>query len=117
MAGFTFGARTITTRLTADDYPNMAAMIPAEFTAAAVLDTGELAEAVKRLAVVAARDTPIHLAFSPGQVELTAGSADEADGTDTVGCELDGDPLTVAFHPRRLLDALTAVGTGRARIA
>ena len=29
---------------------------------------------------------------------------------------LDGDPLTVAFHPR-LLDALTATGTGRARIA
>ena len=117
VAGFTFGARTITTRLTAGDYPNMARMIPAEFAAAAVLDTGELAEAVKRLAVVAARDTPIHLAFGPGQVELTAGSADEADGTDAVGCELDGDPLTVAFHPSRLLDALTATGTGRARIA
>ena len=76
-----------------------------------------LAEAVKRLAVVAARDTPIHLAFAPDQVELTAGSADEADGTDAVGCELDGDPLTVAFHPSRLLDALTATGSGRARIA
>ena len=32
-------------------------------------------------------------------------------------CELDGDPLTVAFHPSRLLDALTATGSGRARIA
>jgi len=30
---------------------------------------------------------------------------------------LDGDPLTVAFNPRRLLDAVTATGTGRARIA
>ena len=117
VAGFTFGAQAITTRLTAADYPNMARMIPAGFAATAVLDAAELAEAVKRLAVVAARDTPIHLSFSPGQVELTAGSADEADGTDTVGCELDGDPVTVAFHPRRLLDALTATGTGRARIA
>ena len=117
MAGFTVGAQAITTRLTAGDYPNMAAMIPAQFAAAAVLDTGELAEAVKRLAVVAARETPIHLSFGPGQVELTAGSGDEADGTDAVGCELDGDPLTIAFHPRRLLDALTAIGSGRARIA
>ena len=117
VAGFTFGARTITTRLTPGDYPLMARMIPAGFAAAAVLDTGELAEAVKRLAVVAARDTPVHLAFAPGQVELTAGSADEADGTDAIGCELDGDPLTVAFHPSRLLDALTATGSGRARIA
>ena len=84
VAGFTFGAQAITARLTAGEYPNMAAMIPAQFAAAAVLDTGELAEAVKRLAVVAARDTPIHLAFGPGQVELRAGSADEADGTDAV---------------------------------
>ena len=117
VAGFTFGGQAITTRLTAADYPNMAAKIPAQFAAAAVLDTGELAEAVKRLAVVAARDTPIHLAFGPGQVGLRAGSADEADGTDAMSCKLDGDPLTVAFHPRRLLDAITAVGTARARIA
>ncbi len=48
---------------------------------------------------------------------MTAGSGDEADGTDAVGCELDGDPVTLAFHPRRLLDAIPATGTGRARIA
>ena len=117
VAGFTFGDQATTTRLTAADYPNMAAKIPAQFAATAVLDTGELAEAIKRLAVVAARDNPIHLSFSPGQAELRAGSADEADGTDAVSCELDGDPLTVAFHPRRLLDAITAAGTARARIA
>jgi DNA polymerase III beta subunit, C-terminal domain len=82
-----------------------------------VADAGELAEAVKRLAVVAVRDTRVRLAISPGQIELTAGSGDEADGTVTIACELDGDPLTIAFHPHRLLDAITAVGTGRVRIA
>ena len=60
---------------------------------------------------------PVRLAITLGQIELTAGSGDEADGTDVVGCELDGDPITVAFHPHRLLDPLTAVGTGRARLA
>ena len=117
VAGFTFGDQAITTRLTSGNYPSMAAMIPAGFAATAVLDTGELAEAVKRLAVVAARETPIHLSFGPGQAGLRAGSGDEADGTDAVSCELDGDPLTVAFHPRRLLEAITAAGAGRARIA
>jgi DNA polymerase-3 subunit beta len=67
--------------------------------------------------VVAARDTPVRLAFAPGQVQLTAGSGDQGDGTDNVACELDGDPITVAFHPRRLLEAITTTGTGRARIA
>ena len=48
---------------------------------------------------------------------MTAGSGGEAASTGTISCGLDGDPLTVAFHPRRLLDAITAVGAGRARIA
>ena len=95
----------------------MAGMIPAGFSATATVDAGELAEAVKRLSVVAARETQVRLAITGGQIELTAGSGEEADGTDTIGCELDGDPLTIAFHPHRLLDAITAVGTSRARIA
>jgi DNA polymerase-3 subunit beta len=95
----------------------MAKMIPAAFSATVTANAGELAEAVRRLAVVAARDTPVRLAIGPGQIELAAGSSEEADGTNTVPCELDGDPITVAFHPGRLLDALTATGTGRARLA
>ena len=117
MAGFGFGGQALTIRLTSGEYPNVTGLIPAQFTAAAVLDAAGLAETIRRLAVVAARDTPVRLAFTPGQVTLTSGSGDEADGTDTIGCELDGDPITIAFHPRRLLDAITATSTGRARIA
>ena len=95
----------------------MAKMIPAGFSATATADADQLAEAVRRLAVRGRPGHPVRLAITPGQIELTAGSGDEADGTDVVGCELDGDPITVAFHPHRLLDALTAVGTGRARLA
>ena len=118
-AGVEFGCgeQAITTRLTAGNYPDMTGMIPAGFSATATVDAGERAEAIKRLAVVAARETPVHLAITGGQIELTAGSGDEADGADTIGCELDGDPTAIAFHPDRLLDAITAAGTGRARIA
>jgi hypothetical protein len=45
----------------------VAALILAEFFATAVLDVGELAETIKRLAVVAARDTPMRLAFTPAR--------------------------------------------------
>ena len=117
VAGFVCGDRTVTTRLIAADYPSLAGKVPSEFTATALTDSGGLAAAIKRLAVVAARDTPVHLAFGPGQIELAAGSADEADATDQVAADLDGEPVTVAFHPRRLLDALTVTDTARVRIA
>ena len=63
VAGFSFGDQAITTRLTAGDYPNMAADDPGRILRHRDLDAGELAEAVKRLAVVAARDTPVRLAI------------------------------------------------------
>jgi DNA polymerase III subunit beta len=117
VAGFTSGLRTVTTRLTAAEYPALASKIPGEFAAIAVAGSAELTEAVKRLAIVAERETPIHLVFTPGQIELRAGSGDEATASDTVPCDLDGDPVTIAFQPRRLLDALASVGADRTRIA
>jgi DNA polymerase III sliding clamp (beta) subunit (PCNA family) len=67
VAGFCCGDQAITTRLTAGEYPDMAKMIPVGFSATATANAGELAEAVKRLAIVAARDTPVHLAVAPAR--------------------------------------------------
>jgi DNA polymerase-3 subunit beta len=110
------GDRTLTVVLTQGEYVNIAAKIPADFTTAAVVDADETAEAVKRLTVVASGDFPVHLAFSDGQAELTAGSPGEAEARDTVACDVDGEPVSVAFHPARLLDALAPFSGGRARI-
>jgi DNA polymerase-3 subunit beta len=117
LAGFGSGGQVITTLPLSGEYPGMAAKIPGEFTATAVIATAELADAVKRLAIVAPRDMPVTLALAPGQAELTAGSDGDADGREVIGCDLDGAPVTIGFHPRRLLDAVTAAGTPRARIA
>jgi DNA polymerase-3 subunit beta len=117
LAGFGSGGQVLTTLLLSGEYPSMAAKIPGEFAATAVIATAELADAVRRLAIVAPRDMPVTLAFTPGQVELTAGSDSDADGREVIGCDLDGAPVTIGFHPRRLLDAVTAAGAPRARIA
>ncbi len=117
LAGFGSGGQVITTLLLSGEYPSMAARIPGEFATTAVIATAELADAVKRLAIVAPRDMPVTLALARGQAELTAGSDSDADGREVIGCDLDGAPVTIGFHPRRLLDAVTAAGTPRARIA
>jgi DNA polymerase III subunit beta len=98
-AGPGYGDHPITTCLTSGDYSNITRTIPARFPTDTVTGTAELAAAVKRLPVATARDTPIHLAFTPGHIKATAGSGDKADGTGTLACGPDRDPLTVAFHP------------------
>ena len=75
VAGFGFGGQALTIRLTGGEYPDVVGLIPAGFTATAVIDAAGLAETVKRRAVVAARGSPVRLAFTPGQVTLTAAAA------------------------------------------
>jgi DNA polymerase-3 subunit beta len=115
-AAFGYGDRTLTAVLTQGEYVNIASKIPGSFTTAATVDADEAADAVKRLTVVASGEFPVHLDFSDSQAELTAGSPGEAEGRDTIPCDLDGEPLSIAFHPARLLDALTPFTGGRARI-
>ena len=58
---------------------------------------------------VAERNTAVQLAFSDGQLTLDAGSGDEAQASESLHAEIDGDELTTGFNPQFLLDGLTAI--------
>ena len=60
---------------------------------AAELSVGLLAESVKRVALVAERNTPVRLSFSAGQLMLEAGTGDEAQAEEVIEAEFsDGNP-------------------------
>ncbi|MFF6790134.1 DNA polymerase III subunit beta [Streptomyces filamentosus] len=74
--------------------------------AVAVTGRAALVEAVKRVAVVAEGDSPVQLAFEGTSVRLGAGYEDDV-ASQTLPASLDGPgPVTVAFNPGYLLDAL-----------
>jgi DNA polymerase-3 subunit beta len=78
------------------------------------------AAAVKRAAVVAAKNTPARFHFTAEGVRVEAGTGDEATLAATVPLTLDGDPIAANFNPAYLLDglaAVTAAGSAAARIA
>jgi DNA polymerase-3 subunit beta len=52
--------------------------------------TGDLVEAVKRVALVAERNTPVRLRFSEGQVAIEAGTGDDAQASEAVEATLTG---------------------------
>ncbi|NHA70053.1 DNA polymerase III subunit beta, partial [Phycicoccus sp. CMS6Z-2] len=79
--------------------------------------TAELVEAVKRVALVAERNTPVRLRFSEGQVAIEAGTGDDAQASEAVECRLTGPDIEIAFNPGYLLDGLGAVGTDWSRIS
>ena len=75
-----------------------------------------LIEAVKRVALVADRSTPVRLEFADGGA-LTAGGDDEGRAEENLEVEFDGERLTIAFNPPFLLDGLGALeAAGSARL-
>ena len=76
----------------------------------ATVETASLVEAVKRVALVAERNTPVRLSFSAGELVLEAGSGDEAQASEALDAALDGDDISIAFNPAYLLDGLRRRG-------
>jgi DNA polymerase-3 subunit beta len=91
--------------------------VPAEFSAIAEIPAAPFAEAVKRVALVAERDTPVRPTFSGGHVGLEEGTGDQAQATEGLDVSFDGeDGFQIAFNPHYLLDGISAIGADTALI-
>ena len=119
MIGFEAGGRRTTTRLLSGEFPRYRTLLPSAVSATAEVSTSLLAESVRRVALVAERNTAVRLNFSFGleQVSLEAGTGDEAQAYETIEASYDGEDLTIAFNPNYLLDGLTAMDSDTTRIA
>jgi DNA polymerase III subunit beta len=117
MIGFEGTGRRTTTRLLGGEFPRYQALLPTSLRSTAELSTSVLAEAVKRVALVAERNTAVRLAFSAGELLLEAGTGDEAQAQEVLEASFDGDDLAIAFNPQYLLDGLAAIDSDTARIS
>lgn len=117
MIGFEGAGRSTTTRLLGGDFPRYQTLLPNHVNAVAELTTAPFAEAVKRVALVAERNTAVRLSFSAGQLVLEAGTGDEAQAEEVLEAGYEGDDLEIAFNPTYLLDGLTAIDSDIARMS
>jgi DNA polymerase-3 subunit beta len=109
-----------TTRLLDATFPPYRSLLPTEWASTAEVSVPPLIEAVRRVALVAERNSPVRLEFGDGSVALSAGGDDDntASGRAEEQLEVDyqGDPITTAFNPQFLLDGLGALNAPSARL-
>lgn len=117
LVGFEAGQRRTTTRLLDGDYPKVSSIFPTSIETESVVETAALIEAVKRVSLVAERNTPVRLRFSDGQVSIDAGTGDDAQASEAVESTLSGPEIEIAFNPHYLLDGLGALGTAFTRLS
>ncbi|GAB3210668.1 DNA polymerase III subunit beta [Marinactinospora thermotolerans] len=116
MIGFSGGGRRTTTRLLEGDFPKYRALLPDSFNSVAEVQKAEFVEAVKRVSLVAERNTPLRLAFADGRLVLEAGTGDEAQAVEVLEAGLEGDDIQIAFNSAFLLDGLNAIDSDIARL-
>ncbi len=103
------GVRRTTTRLLDGEFPKVRSLFPSEHLTTARVDRAALVDSVKRVSLVAERNTAVQLTFSDGVLTLDAGSGDEAMASESLEAAIEGEDITTGFNPQFLLDGLTAI--------
>ncbi|WP_370250228.1 DNA polymerase III subunit beta [Nocardioides sp.] len=103
------GIRRTTTRLLDGEFPKVRSLFPNEKLTTARVEKASLIESVKRVSLVAERNTAVQLAFADGVLTLDAGSGEEAQASESIAADIEGEDLTTGFNPQFLLDGLTAL--------
>ncbi len=100
------GTRRTTTRLLEGDFPRVRQLFAATPETIAYVATQDLVDAVKRVALVAERNTPVRLSFSEGTLLLEAGTGDEAQASESIEATVNGADISIGFNPSYLLEGL-----------
>ncbi|HKE65297.1 MAG TPA: DNA polymerase III subunit beta [Micromonosporaceae bacterium] len=114
MVGFAGGTRRTTSRLLDGDYPKVRSLFPDHHTAQARVAVAAITEVIKRVSLVAERNTPVRLGFSDDGLIVEAGGSDDARASEAMDATYEGEAMQVAFNPQYLLDGLSAVDSPNA---
>ena len=117
LMGFEGEGRRTTTRLLDAEFPKYRSLLPSESSSTADVSTQELLDALKRVELVAERNTPIRLDFKKNELVLRAGTGEEATAEEVIGLTLEGEGLEIAFNAAYLKDGLASVNAPTTRLS
>jgi DNA polymerase-3 subunit beta len=117
MVGFEGAGRRTTTRLLEGEFPKYRSLFPAQHAAVAELPTAAFVEAVRRVSLVAPRNSSVRLGFSADGLVLEAGGGEDAQASEGLDCSYEGEAMTIAFNPAYLLDGLGAIDSDTAVVS
>jgi DNA polymerase-3 subunit beta len=113
---FTSGNKTVTSLLIKGNFPPVRRLFPEQTEHHAVVNTAELAEAVRRVALVLDRSAPLRFTFGTEGVAMEASGTEQARASESVDATLTGDDVTLGLNPQYLLEALAAVRSEFTRV-
>jgi DNA polymerase-3 subunit beta len=112
---FIFDGMRIISTVLEGRYPDYKHALPKDFDKEIVMDTIQLASAIRRVAAVATRNyNCIRMEFGKKSVTLTSATPEIGEAREDVPLESGADDVDVAFNPDYLLDVLKVISTEKA---
>ena len=109
MVSFSAGNKSVGTATIKGKYPAVLQLFPEDVANFAVVNTHDLLDATKRVALVVDREKPLRYKFEGSELSLESIGSDVADASEQVSCSISGDDVTVSLRPQFLVDALSGV--------
>ena len=117
LIAFSADKKTVTSLLIKGNFPPVRRLFPETVDNHAVMNTAELIEATRRVALVLEREAALRYSFSADGLTLEAIGSEQAQASETIDAILTGDDTVVSLKPQFLLDGLGAVHSEFVRIS
>lgn len=109
---FVLGDVVLSSRLIDGQFPNYRQLLPETFEHQVRVSGPELRDVVRRMSLLAQKNAPLRLAFSEGELTVSAQTPDIGEARETLPVPFNGEPLEIGFNPEFLRDGLDAAEDG-----
>ena len=99
----------LTTRRIDGQFPNYRQLLPEQFEYELPLPREEVLDVVRRVSLMAQRNSPIRLRFGDGELSVSAITQDVGEARESLPAPFNGDPLEIGFNAEFLRDGLESV--------
>jgi DNA polymerase-3 subunit beta len=106
---FGLGSAWLTTRRIDGQFPNYRQLLPEAFEIELTLPRAELAEVVRRAAVMSQRNSPLRLRFDEGQLTVSAQTQDVGEAHESLPVSFSGEALEIGFNAEFLRDGIDSI--------
>jgi DNA polymerase-3 subunit beta len=106
---FELGDVVLSSRLIDGQFPNYRQLLPESVEHELRVSSAELADVVRRISLLAQKNTPLRLGFKEGELTISAQTPDVGEASETIPVPFKGEPFEIGFNPEFLRDGLESI--------
>ncbi len=106
----------LTSRRIDGQFPNYKQLLPEQFEHELELPRDELLDVVRRIGLLAQRNSPLRLRFAEGELTISARTQDVGEASESMPAGFAADAMEIGFNAEFLRDGLESIDTDTVRV-